>query len=277
MDMIIDTHGYIGSNKRLNTNIQPEAYRELQKQVLTKHGYDIKFLVMTYSMHDNIILPTTIQENQDVFLGGILQINPNVAFERILGYSSPQNIENIVKQGGVVGLKLHTSATETRVDDSSLDDFASLAVDYNLPFVFHCSATGQDFTNPNAFRRLKDKYPELIIVFAHYGGLNEEFIPEYFKLLQEYPHLYMNTTGLSGEIARYDFRKNEPLKVIVKEPDDYWVDFFLRTIEPIQDQVAFGSDYNHLRFDLNPIDKANEKIQKKILVDNPKKIFNLNI
>lgn len=277
MKRIIDTHGYIGSNEVLNTNIQPEFYKKLKAEILAKYGYDSRFLVMTYSKKDNLMLPTTINENQDLFLGGILQINPNKYFENILGYSSPKEIENIIKLGGVVGLKLHTSATETRVDDSSLNDFAKIAVEYGLPFVFHCSATAQDYTHPDFFRRLKDKHLDLSIICAHYGGLNKSFIPEYFNLLEEYPKIYLNTTGLSGEIVRSDFKQDPPTKERVKEADDYWVDFFLKTIGPIQDKVVFGSDYDYLKFDLNPIDKASKEIQKKLLYTNPIKIFNLDI
>ena len=98
-----------------------------------------------------------------MFLGGIPQINPNKNISKILKYSDPKELEELIQSEKIVGLKLHTSATRTRVDDDSLDDFLVLAVHYDLPFVFHCSATGTDFTHPDYFRNLKTKQTKEIL------------------------------------------------------------------------------------------------------------------
>ena len=193
-----------------------------------------------------------------------------------MGYLTPKELEGIIKSGAIVGLKVHTSAGKLRVDSESLDDFASLAIDQDVPIVFHCSATTQNFTHPDYFRRLKEKHPDLKIVCAHYGGLNEKYMPENIKLLNEYPNIYLNTAGLSGEITRRQFEV-DPSSIYHEDNPERWVNEFLQTIEPIQDKVVFGSDYPELKFTIHPIGKAKEEIQQKLLYINPAKIFKLGI
>jgi len=275
MNKLIDTHAYIGSNDILRIEEKkPEIYHALRKEVIQKFNYSPRFLLMTYSIEDNLQLPQIISENPDLFLGGILQINPNRLLEKIVRYSSPAELETIIKSGSIVGLKLHTSAVKTRVDDKSLDEFSRLALDYDIPMVFHCSATGQEFAHPDYFRRLKDKHPDLKIVCAHYGGLHEEFIPGYIELIGEYPLIYLNPAGLGGEIHRRIFETDPPSEYYEDNPKR-WTKIFLDSIKPIQDKVVFGSDYPELQFRLHPIDKADKEIQQKILFENPIKVFGL--
>lgn len=273
---IIDTHCYLGSAPILNIHIEPEFYRGLREDMLKKYNLDVKFLVMTPSIKDNFSLSRTIQKNQDIFLGGILQINPNKSLEDSLGYLAPDEIQRIIDMGNIVGLKLHTSFTKTRVNDPHIHDFADLAIAYNMPIIFHCCATGQDYTSADYFRELKDKKPELKIVCAHYGGLNEDYIPEYIKLVKEIPGLYLNTSGLSGEIKRWNLHVNPPTASYNNDPDR-WVRVYLDSIEGIRDSVVFGSDATELSFTLHPVDKADASIQRKLFYDNPRKVFNLDI
>ncbi len=274
MNKLIDTHAYIGSNDILRVEKKPEIYHGLRKEVMQKFNYSPMFLLMTYSIEDNFKLPQIISENPDLFLGGILQINPHRFSEKIAGYSSPAELETIIKSGSIVALKIHTSIVKTRVNDESLDEFSRLALDYNIPMVFHCSATGQDFTHPDYFRKLKDKNPNLKIVCAHYGGLNKKFIPEYIELIDEYPLIYLNTAGLGGEIHRRILETDPPSEYYEDNPER-WTKIFLDSIKPIQDKVVFGSDYPELQFRLHPIDKADKEIQQKILFENPIKVFGL--
>lgn len=275
MNKLIDTHAYIGSNDILRVEEKkPEIYYDLRREVIQKFNYSPMFLLMTYSIGDNFQLPQIISENPDLFLGGILQINPNRLLEKIVRYSSPAELETMIKSGSIVGLKLHTSAVKTRVDDESLDEFSRLALDYDIPMVFHCSATGQKFAHPDYFRRLKDRHPNLKMVLAHYAGLYEEFIPGYIELIGEYPLIYLNTAGLGGEIHRWIFETDPPSEYYEDNPKR-WTKIFLNSIKPIQDKVVFGSDYPELQFRLHPIDKADKEIQQKILFENPIKVFGL--
>ena len=272
MISIIDTHAYIGSEPNLGIDINPEFYRDLKKEF---SNYDLKFIVMPPSKKDCYRLPSIVKENRDIFVGGILQFNPNQNLEQSLGYLSTKELEKIIEQGDIVGLKMHTSFTQTRVDDSSVGDFADLAINYGLPMVFHCASTGQDFTHPDYFRILRDKKPALKIVCAHYGGLEEGYIREYIKLINELPELYLNTAGLSGEVKRRDVR-NDPSKPITSNNPDKFVELFLETVPAIQDSVLFGTDAGELDFSLHPVDKTNFSIQRKLFYSNPKKVFRIN-
>ena len=275
MKQLIDTHTYFGSNRQFTVDIKPERHRKLQEKIIESHGYSPKFLLMAYSTEGNFLLPGIISDNPDLFLGGILQFNPNRSFEKIFEYTSPVELEKIIKSGLIVGLKLHTSATKIRVDCEDLDEFSRLAIDHEIPMVFHCAATGQDFSHPDYFRRLKDRHPDLRIVCAHYGGLYEEYIPQYVKLVDEFPDVYLNTAGLSGEIRRWDFDADPP-SLFYKQNPERWSDLFLDSIVGIEDKVLFGSDYPELHFTLNPIDKTDRKIQQKVLYKNPVNAFGLD-
>lgn len=274
MNRIIDTHAYVGSNKMLGVDSKPEIYIALKDKILKTTGHSIRFLLMAYSKGDNFELPKIIAENPDLFLGGYLQINPNKSLERMLGYSSPSELEGIIKSGKIVGLKLHTSMTKTRVDSDSLDEFSKLAIDYDLPIMFHCAATGQKFAHPDFFRRLRDKNRNLKIICAHYGGLNEEYIPEYIDLVVEDSQMYLNTTGLSGDIKRW-IVENSPPAIYFEKNAQRWEKLFSETIGAIKKKVIFGSDFPELDFSLHPINMANQEIQRKVLHDNAVKLFRL--
>ena len=274
MQQLIDTHGYIGSNQILKVDVRPEQYRALQKESIASHNLSPRFLVMTYSIPDNFNLPDWVDQNPDLFLGGIAQINPNRARERIAGYISISQLESLIKTGKIVAIKLNTAGTLTRVDDPSVDDFAKVATDYNIPLVVHCSATGQKFTHPDYFRRLKDRHPDLTVVCAHYGGLNENYTPSYIHLIHEFPDIFLNTVGFSGEIARRDFNQ-DPSIVHHDNTPERWIRVFLDTITEIQDRVVFGTDFPELRFTLHPVDQADKAVQEKLFYHNPVRVFRL--
>jgi predicted TIM-barrel fold metal-dependent hydrolase len=274
MNKLIDTHAYIGSNKCVGIEIGPEVFLREYEKNFSKYNYDTSFLIMPYSTEGNFEIPNYISMYPTLFLGGYLQLNPNKNFEKILNYSNPKEIESIIESGKIIGLKLNTSATKTKVNDSSLDDFTSIAEKNNLPILFHCSATGQDYTHINFFKDLRKKRPTLKIICAHYGGLNINYINEFVKLAYDDENLYLNTTGLSGQIKRWDFDTIPPK--IYHESNHYkWKKVFLATIQKIESKVLFGTDFPELEFTLNPINYASQSVQESILYKNAIKIFKI--
>ncbi len=270
---VIDTHAYIGTQPKIGLDIQVSDYYRL-KEKLWKHGIDTQFLVMSASLRDNYNIAKIVSDNKKIVLGGVLQIAPNrLMIEQNGGITTPKEIENLLSSKEIKGLKLVTSLTRTAVNDPVLDDYASLAVKYDVPMIFHCSATGQDFTKPEYFLVLKQKHPKLRIVCAHYGGLNEKFIPPYIELVRNNHGIYLNTSGLSGEIKRYI--SIDPLVIHHENNPNRWTNTFLETIKGIEDRVIFGSDYPELKFTIHPIDLADKPTQERVFYKNAKTIFKL--
>lgn len=274
MESLIDTHGYIGHNPFSGITVTPDYYRILREKLM-QDCIDAKFLIMPYTRQGDLGLPGVVKEHSDIFLGGILQFNPNRDLEGKIGYISPQELERIIKEGDIVGLKLVTSFARTRVDDPGVDDFARLALDYGIPIIFHCASSAQEFAHPDYFRRLKDRIPDLKVVCAHFGGLNVDFIPGYVNLVREYNDIFLNTAGLSGQIERYDLGSSS----VIRNSSNHetgWEKIFLEAVPLIEDKVVFGSDEGELRFSLHPVDKASPEVRRKVYCDNAVRMFHLS-
>ncbi len=274
MAQIIDTLAYIGTNRKLGLNERVGDYRKRQKEILENTGNDVKFIITAYSHEDNLNLSEVVSENPGLFLGRYIQINPNKNFQKYLPHTSPKDIENLIKSGNAVGLKSHTSFTRNRIDGRHNIESEKLAVEYGIPIVYHCAATNQEFAHPDFFRRVRDRNPDLIMVCMHYGGFKESYVPKYVKLATEDSKMILGSPGINGEVNRWILEKNPPEHFYENKPDR-WVNFFLDTINGIQDQVVFGSDVPELHFTLHPINLADEKIQRKVTFDNAASIFRL--
>jgi hypothetical protein len=67
---------------------------------------------------------------------------------------------------------------------------------YQLPIIFHTGLTSQRdaserFINPNCFKFIAEKYPDLKIILAHAG--KPYWYNEAIKIVQEYPNVFIDT------------------------------------------------------------------------------------
>jgi len=275
MKKIIDTHAYIGRQPLVGMNITVDKYLAL-REFLKQQGFDVRFLLMSGSLESNKELSEIVWNDGEAIAGGILQINPNRNLEAFLGYMPVKDIEALIKKGGIVGLKNNTAFTKLRVDHKDMLPFADLAIGYGLPMVFHCSSSGQDFVSPSYVRKLLDGRPELKVVLAHFGGLNESYLPESKRLAKEHQDVYLNTAGLSGEIKRYDLSSFPPKEPFREHRPEKWEKLFLEAAEDLRGKIVFGSDHPELSFTLHPVDRLKQEIQEEILYSTPKNVFRLH-
>jgi len=293
MRKILDTQGYWGPTECWGFGQDTEGYRILQGK-LKSLGYYVKFLIMPYTTNQNSNLPAVIHENPDLFLGAYLQINPNEDYTSMMSYSKPETIERLIrsdKEDSLVGLKLHTSLTKTRVDDPILDEFSRIAVDHDIPILFHCAASGHDFTRSDYFRNLLTKHPDLKIICAHYGGLNERYIlgdyfeeegyiAGYVELVKDFrKNVWLNTSGLNGEKRRWNLIK-EGEKTVQTPYTEYdpnrWKSLFSKTIDGIKDNLVFAGDFPELWWwTTYPVNTSSLEVQHNVLYENTKNLFDL--
>lgn len=75
------------------------------------------------------------------------------------------------------GIKLHPDYQGFSIDDPQLDPIYAKCAELGLPVIFH---TGWDFYSPDlihappeASRRVLDRFPDLVMVLAHFGGMKQ--------------------------------------------------------------------------------------------------------
>ncbi|MFH2028521.1 MAG: amidohydrolase family protein [Nanoarchaeota archaeon] len=258
----------------------PEFYKGLQDKIRS-FGIEAKFIITHFGQNDIPLLERALVENPDLFAGGLLQINPNFGLKDKIGYVSPYEVECIIcrnknKKRKIVGLKLNTAVTRSKVDGFPVLPYYGLAEEYDMPVMFHCGTNGQQFTHPDYFRRIADTFPDLVQIYQHYGGLRTDYMVEYIKLVSELEGKgIMATAGLSGELRRIDLTTIPATETNDEYPDKF-TQFFLDTIGGIQDRVILSMDSGWLRSTLHPIDGASEEIIKKVCWENPINVFGLD-
>ena len=161
---------------------------------------------------------------------------------------------------GLRGIKIHCHVMKISPDDRALDPVYRAAIAHRRPVVIHAGrepaspAYGLDVhqvSGAERVRRVLDRFPELILVVPHLGA--DEFAT-FESLLEEYPHLYLDTTmALSGHFPT----KADP-NLLRRWPE----------------RVLYGTDFPNLPY---PLDRE-LKIIRSLGLDPPAeaKILGLN-
>lgn len=79
-----------------------------------------------------------------------------------------QEVERIISMG-LKGIKLHPEFQEFNIDD---DDMLPVykAIEGKLPVLIHMGDENKDSSSPFRLARILDKFPELVVIAAHFGG-----------------------------------------------------------------------------------------------------------
>ena len=272
---IIDTHAYYGKNNPLQSNYKLE---DLIKARQKCQDHNLKFITISASPGTNINIADIVKSNSDFILGAYLQIAPRTDMQ--WRYTPPKEISVLAERKEIKGFKIITSLIKTPINSPLLEPYIEIAKSKDIPILFHCGASGTDYTSYEKNKALAEKHPNLKIILAHFGGLNPDFIKGSLALAREFPNTYLNTTGMSGEVKRYDADSDG--KFYIKEK---YIDIPLRKIwaqvlkDSMQDSVLaskilFGTDCPILAHQLYPIDQLPQKDQEKIM-DNARKLFKL--
>lgn len=122
-----------------------------------------------------VVLPVAIKSdhvrNINHFITEQVAENP-----RFYGFGTVHaDMENIceefeyIKDNGLLGIKMHPDTQLFNIDDERLFPLYAMA-EGKLPIIFHTGDPRYDFSHPARLRRVLDKFPELEVIAAHFGG-----------------------------------------------------------------------------------------------------------
>ena len=72
---------------------------------------------------------------------------------------------------GLRGIKVHPDFQEFNIDDEAAMKIYR-AIEGRLPILFHMGDKTRDFSAPRRLRAILDRFPNLVVIGAHFGGYN---------------------------------------------------------------------------------------------------------
>lgn len=171
-----------------------------------------------------------------------------------------ENIEEDIahiKELGLKGVKLHPDFQKFRIDDEKCDKIYELCRG-ELPVLLHTGDHRYDFSNPDRLIPVLEKYPDLTVIGAHFGGWS--VWNEAVKKLHKYDNFYVDCS------SSFDWLSAENAREIVRLYG--------------ADKVLFATDFPMWSYEteLERFRAMNltEEEQKKILYENAVKLFGLD-
>ena len=282
---IIDTHAYQGTNEALRIDYGLECLVRVRQQF---SGHNLRFLAMSASEDANHSMADLVKGNPDFFVGAVLQVVPRKDLASEYGlpfrYVPPEEISDLLMREEIKGLKVITSTVKTPVDSPLLEPYIELAIQKGIPILFHCCSDGmekygEEFTSYNQKLGLVQRHPDLKVVLVHFGGLNLGYVNESISLAEQFPNVYLNTSGMSGEVNRWDTSGGSPRRIpSYNDPEMrmIWERELRRAMQNpvVRRKIVFGTDYPELKFDLHPLDKLSPEDQEQIM-QNARTLFQL--
>lgn len=124
----------------------------------------------------------------------------------------------------IVGIKLFTGHEEFYLTDEILKEVYELAIQYNVPVLFHSGWDNREYGDVNVAAEIAKKYPELKLVCCHC------FYPELEKCmsLTEFQNVFFDLSSIAD-----DLRNTPDIHSMVK-----------KIIDAVPERVLFGSDYS---------------------------------
>ncbi len=93
---------------------------------------------------------------------------------------------------GLKGVKLHPDIQQVRIDDDRMLKIYEACVG-KLPILMHTGDYRYDFSNPNRMLPVLEKYPDLTVIGAHFGGWS--VWEEATKKLSKYKNFYVDCSS----------------------------------------------------------------------------------
>ena len=204
---------------------------------------------------------------------------------------------NKMKAGHFAGIKLYPplgfdpwpvldkdyeSDAERNNEQEKVEYFYKYASSNGIPITIHCGGSGYnildskkecEYTSPDRWKTVLEKYPDLKINLAHFGSKKMDWMGKIFRLLCDYKNVYTDISYLCYTDKMYTFL-DDSLKLFSKK---YGRDNF-------QDKILFGTDFMINLMDLSSYSEylqafASTKnigfkgLKNKMCEDNPKKFL----
>lgn len=274
----IDTHAFLGKSEV--SGIPKDTGKYFSRPEFAGRG----FLVIPFSAESNEVTLTRVAKGKP-YLGMYVMFNPN-GESRFHKHTDDINfIERLLPKKHVVGLKSLPSLYQIRMDDKRYDPYYQAAQTHRLPVLLHAAGSGQDYNSADMTKTVMDKFPDLRIILAHFGGSNPRYMEEAARLTEQSENLYLNTTGLGrvGRNLRFDLATGR--RYIVSDMTEDAVealrraslDLFLDMTHLRPNQILLGTDMGWFTPEECsdwPIGEIKDPdIRQMILLQNPVRLF----
>ena len=251
--MIIDAHVHLpvgeasdSLQQKKDKLIQEMKKNQVDKCIVISDSY---FESTIGSMDDCVKL---FKEPQSVYVVG--GISPLVAFKTQI-----EKLKDYLDKKLVVGIKLFTGHEEFYLTDESLREVYELAIQYNVPVIFHSGWDYSQYSDAKLVAEVARQYPQLKLICCHC------FYPEIEKcqLLVEYSNVYFDISSVADdETILTDMRAK-----------------IKKIIELVPERVIFGSDYSgcsqmaHIEF-VRKLE-LNEEVETKVFYGNAIQVYSI--
>ena len=92
---------------------------------------------------------------------------------------------------GLKGVKLHPDFQQFSLDGEKAERLGEAIRGKDLPILVHCGDPRYEFSNPKQFRPFLEKFPDITVIGAHFGGWSR--FDEAADVLAGIPNLYIDT------------------------------------------------------------------------------------
>lgn len=259
---IIDCHAHLFPNK-----IAEKASQHLINYYhlhLDSHGRFDELKKSAEKSHvDTLVLlssaTTTAQvENINTFVSDTVRENSGcIGFGTMhYAYHDIKGEMERIKALGLKGLKLHAEFQNFKIDDEKMFPIYEEAIRLKLPVLFHLGDKTSDNSSPERMARILDRYPEMIVIGAHMGGV---FMWEDSKKYLIGKNLYMDTSSV------FDYLEEDEVLSMIRAHG--------------VDHILFGTDFpirlheSEIAHIMN-LDLTEEE-REKIFHKNAEKLFHL--
>ena len=132
-------------------------------------------------------------------------------------------LKKYLERRQVVGIKLFTGHEDFYLTDDRLKQVYELAIQYNVPVLFHSGGSNGKYSNVLSVIEVAKKYPKLRLVCCHC------FYPhlEQCMLAIEMPNIFFDISSIADDVGIIPTISNTLKRIIEKAPA----------------RVIFGSDY----------------------------------
>lgn len=184
-------------------------------------------------VHSTATRAMQVQSINEYIIAEVQQHNELIGFGTLHpGYPDIQGEIRRMTGAGLQGVKLHPDFQQFYIDDPGIFHLYEACAEAGLPVLIHAGDYRQEYSRPGRLAKVVEKYPDLQIIAAHFGGWS--VWEEAYAVLQPWKNLYFDTSSSLYEL------------------DKSFVHRFFHKFGT--DQIFFGTDY--------PMWNAGEEITK---------------
>ena len=200
--------------------------------------------------------------------GGKVPYSGQVCYTDSVAFPDSSWVRHLIEKGRIQFLgELLTQYAGMLPDDSRMDPYYRLAVEYDLPVGIHTGLAGPDhgcpdfdsaMGNPALIEPVLKKFPDLKIWLMHAGGPYHE---ETITLMKKYPNVFADISVLCNP------------DIVPTEIFHAQLNNFIR--EGLENRLMFGSDngnYDRIMKNFPDDSIASEKLREKLFRENAREM-----